>query len=287
MKRHLSTLWTGLLMLTLILAGCQQPGPAIPADPVEAVKLIADKQKDITSQHLDLTLDLALNAEGLPEDDPTAFFLQNFKANATLAGDLDNAKQDFQLTGSADLGPLTSFLAPGEDQVKFELIKAGDTMYSRLADQEWSESPVEAAAGGGAEAGSAAAADLNQLNELLKKVAQAERLGDEGVDGVDSYHFKVTFDPVELLREVAQLAGRTAGIDEAQLDQASDLLKDAEISLDLWVGKADLLIRQQRFHFKIDLKNIPDAPPDLTLLAELNLLMKTSKINQVVTISAP
>ena len=281
MKRRSSTLWTGLLMLTLILAGCQQPGPAIPSDPVEAVKLIADKQKDVTSQHLDMTLDFTLNAEGLPADDPTAFFLSDFKASATLAGDLDNAKQDFQMKGSADLGPLTSFLAPGEDKVEFELTKAGDTMYSRLAGQDWSESPVTTPAGG------EAAPDLSQLNELLKKVSRAERLGDEAVDGVDAYHFKVTFDPVELLSELARLAGDTAGVDEAQLSQVSDLVKDAEISLDLWVGKADLFIRQQEFHFKIDAKNIPDAPPDLRLLAELNLKMKTSKLNQPVSISAP
>jgi len=97
----------------------------------------------------------------------------------------------------------------------------------------------------------------------------------------------VTLDPVELLTELSSLAGDSANIDAAQLDQARDLLKDAEVNLEMWVGKLDLLIRQQLIHFKVDLKNLPDSPPDLTVLAELNLLMKTSKINQPVSITAP
>jgi len=281
MKRHLTRLLAGLLILTLTLAGCQQQGPAIPSDPVEAVKLIADKQKDITSQHLDVTLDFTLMADGLPQDDPSAFLLKNFKANVTAAGDFDNAKRDFQFNGSADLGALTALLAQGEDKIEFEVRKVGDTMHTRAAGQDWSETPIDTASNADAQA------DLAQLSALLKKVARAERLADEGIDGTDSYHFKVTMDPVELLAEFAKLAGDSANIDPAQLDQARDLLKDAEVILDMWVGKSDLLIRQQLIHFKVDLKNIPDSPPDLTVLAELNLLMKTSKINQPVTITAP
>src|SRR3970282_1958315 len=108
--------WACLLTPTRPLGASKQQGPAIPSDPVEAVKLIADKQKDITSQHLEATLDFTLMANGLPGDDPTPFLLKNFKANVTAVGDFDIAKQDFQFNGSADLGALTAFLAQGEDK---------------------------------------------------------------------------------------------------------------------------------------------------------------------------
>ncbi|HLF28425.1 MAG TPA: hypothetical protein VJG32_18990 [Anaerolineae bacterium] len=283
MKRHLSTLGAMLLIATLIFSGCQaQQGPAIPADPVEAVKLIADKQQEIQSQHLDLNLDLTLKVSGLPADDPSAAMLNNFKATAAVGGDVDSAKQDFQFNGTADLGIFTSFLAPGSDELKFDLVKVGDTMYSRVGDQAWQESAVDTSASGGA-----AAADFSDLSGLLKKVARAERLGDEAIDGADSYHFKVSLDPVELLNELAKLGESAAGVNPDDLAQATELLKDSIVDLDIWIGKADLFIRQQKLYLKIDLKNIPDAPPDAAVLAEINLTSKNSKINQPVTISAP
>ncbi len=281
MKRYSTVLGAVLFVAVLALSGCQQQqGPAIPSDPIQAVQLIADKQKEITSQHLDLNADLTLMASGLPEDDPTAVFLSDFKASLTAAGDVDAAKEDFQLSGTADLGVLTSFLAPGGDELTFDLVKVGDTMYARLGEEDWSESPVEAATGG-------AEPNLDILSDLLKKVAQAERLGDEAIDGVDSYHFKVTLDPVELISELAKLGGGAADISESDLAQATELLKDSQVDVDLWVGKADLFIRQQRIHLKLDLKNIPDMPPDAAILAELNVTMKASNINQPVAISAP
>ena len=285
MKRHITLLLAALLIAATLLSACQQQGQPIPSDPVEAVKLILDKQKDIKSQHTDLTADLTLKLEGLPSDDSTAAIFKNFKANLTAGGDADNAKQDFSLKGTADLGVLTSFLSQGADQLEFEAIKVGDTMYSRLAEQEWSETPIETTSGD-----NAAPADLakvqSQINDILKKVAKAERLGDEAIDGVDSYHFKVALDPVEMINEVAKL--RLGGdVDQAQVDQARELLKDSQFNLEMWVGKADLFIRQEKFNVTVNLKNIPDAPADATVFMQLNVTVKASKLNQPVTISKP
>lgn len=287
MKRSTSIVLAGLLVAALLLSACQQQGQPIPADPVEAVRTIIDKQKDVKTEHTDITLDLVLKIEGLAEGDPSAAILKNFKANVTVGGDVDSTAQDFSLKGTADLGVLTAFLSDGADKLEFEAVKVGETMYTRLAGKDWAETPMKAATGAGAPAADVAQA-TEQLNQLLKKTAKAERLGDEAIDGADSYHFKVTLDAVELISEISKLAKDSGStVDQAQLDQANQLLKDTVITVEMWVGKADLLVRQQKVHLGLNLKNIPDAPPEATVNADFNLTLKASKINQPVTISKP
>jgi len=281
MKRRTIALGVLALVAMLVFTGCQQRGQAIPSDPIEAVKLIADKQKEITSQHLDLTIGLTIEADGLPADDPANFILSNFEAEVTAAGDIDNTNENFQLGGKADLGFLNALLSSGGDDLTFDLVKVGDTMYTRALDQDWMESEIEIPATSGADA-----ASLTDLSRLLKKVATAERLGDESIDGVDSYHFKVTLDPVELINEVLSLSGEAANVSPADLAQATELLKDTEIDFEMWIGKEDLYIRQQKIHLKLDLKNLPDSP-GVTVLGELNITTKNSKINEPVNITAP
>ena len=135
MKRHLSTPVILLVISMIVLAGCQSQGQAIPSDPLEAVKLIADKQKEIKSQHLDLSADLTLKVSGLASDDPSAALLNNFKASLAAAGDVDNTNENVQLSGTADLGILTSFLSQGADKLTFDVVKIGDKVYARADDQ--------------------------------------------------------------------------------------------------------------------------------------------------------
>jgi len=112
-----------LLLLTLLVTACQPQGAPVPQDPLEAVKTIADKQKEVKSQHIDLTMALQLKLDGLTgEAAQSAAMFKNFKANANLSGDVDNAKEDFALKGDLDLGALTALLAQGEDKLTFEAI---------------------------------------------------------------------------------------------------------------------------------------------------------------------
>ena len=283
-----------LTVAVLILAACQQQGGAsVPADPVEAVKLIADKQKDIKSEHLDVTLDLNLQLAGLDSstDQSTAqmaAMFKNFKASASLNGDVDSAQSNFQLSGSADLGPFTAFLAQGADKLAFDLVKVGDTMYSRMAGKDWSSTDVKSSDASASTSITATQVSA-QMAEVLKKAAKAEKLGDESIDGADSYHYQVTLNPVDLLTQFASLAksaDAAAQVDQAQLDQASQLLKDSTIEVDMWVGKADLLVRQEKIHLNFNIKNIPNQPGASALL-DLSVLAKITKINQPLTITAP
>jgi hypothetical protein len=283
-----------LTVAVLILVACQQQGGAsVPADPVAAVKLIADKQKDIKSEHLDVTLDLNLQLAGLDSStDPTtaqmAAMFKNFKASASLNGDVDSAQNNFQLSGSADLGPFTAFLAQGADKLAFDLVKVGDTMYSRMAGKDWSSTDVKSSDASASTSITATQVSA-QMAEVLKKAAKAEKLGDESIDGADSYHYQVTLNPVDLLTQFASLAksaDAAAQVDQAQLDQASQLLKDSTIEVDMWVGKADLLVRQEKIHLNFNIKNIPNQPGASALL-DLSVLAKITKINQPLTITAP
>jgi hypothetical protein len=121
-----------LLLLTLLVTACQSQGMPVPQDPLEAVKTIAEKQKDVKSQHIDLNMALNLKLDGLTgEQAQAAAFLKNFKASANINGDVDNTKEDFAVKGDLDLGPLTAFVAQGEEKLTFEAVKVGEKIYSK------------------------------------------------------------------------------------------------------------------------------------------------------------
>ncbi len=282
-----------LVLSGLLLAACGPQGAAIPADPMEAVKAIADKQADIKTQHLDLSLDLGLKLDGFSLTDASAqqalVLFKNFKANLTVAGDVDTTKNDVALKGSADLGPLTAFLSQGADKVEFELVKLGDKLYTKGPDGTWNTTDVTQPSDTSA-ATPTPQITAQQLTDLLKKASKAEKLSDESIDGVDSYHYKVTLDPMTLLTEAAKVAQESGASstppDQASLDEAKKLLKDSVVVVEVWVGKQDLYIRQQKIAFNLNVTDIPDQA-GATANIDLAITAKTSKINEPVTITAP
>ncbi len=282
-----------LVLSGLMLAACGPQGVAIPADPMEAVKAIADKQAEIKTQHLDLSLDLGLKLDGFSSTDASAqqalVLFKNFKANLTVAGDVDTTKNDVALKGSADLGPLTAFLSQGADKVEFELVKLGDKLYTKGPDGTWNTTDVTQPTDT-TKPDATPQITAQQLTDLLKKASKAEKLSDESIDGVDSYHYKVTLDPMTLLTEAAKVAQESGASstppDQASLDEAKKLLKDSVVVVEVWVGKQDLYIRQQKIAFNLNVTDIPDQA-GATANIDLAITAKTSKINEPVTITAP
>jgi hypothetical protein len=63
-------------------------------------------------------------------------------------------------------------------------------------------------------------------------------------------------------------------------------LKDSVVEVELWVGKEDLFIRQEKIHFALNLKDLPELQ-GATVAVDLLVAANTSKINQPVTIAAP
>jgi hypothetical protein len=289
----------GLLLASMVLTACQQKPGNVPADPLAAVKVIADKQKEVTSEHVDLNMVLSIKADGFKSDpsNPSAGMItglmKNFKATVVLNGDVDIAKNDFSLTGSADIGALTALVAQGADKITFDMIKVGDKMYTRASvggDNSWQESNAAPASNSGAATGGNAQA-MAQLNEILKKAAKAELLANESIGGVNTYHYKVTLDAIALIDQMVALAQANASAtstppDPAQIQQAKDLLKDSVIELEMWVGAEDLYVRQESFHFNLNLKTIPDNP-GATALIDFVLKVTMTNVNKPVTIVAP
>jgi hypothetical protein len=282
-----------LLLLALFVTACQPQGAPVPQDPLEAVKTIADKQTEVKSQHMNMNMALNLKLDGLTGDQAQAAALfKNFKANLNVEGAMDNAKQDFDLKGDLDLGALTTFLTQGEDKLLFEVRKVGDKMYTKanVGDTagEWQEQDNFQAFG--TDAGS----KDNPLNPemvtaLLKQSSKAEKLADEKIGDVDTYHYKVTLNPETLIDSITKLAqstGAGAEVDETQLAEAKKFLKDSTMEVELWAGKQDLLLRQTKVHFNLNLKDLPDMP-GATALIDFVFTNTASNLNQPVTITAP
>ncbi len=279
-----------LVLLALFATACQPQGAAVPQDPLEAVKTIADKQKEVKTQHIDLNMALNVKADGLTGDMAQAgAFLKNFKANLNVSGDVDSAKEDFALKGDLDLGPLTTLITQGQDKLNFEAVKVGEKLYTKAnvgdkADQ-WNTTDAPKS--------TTEMTQTNPLNpqmvmDLLKQSSKAEKLADEKIGDVDTYHYKVTLDPAALIDSIAKLAATSGApaTDTTQLDQAKKYLKDAILEVELWVGKQDLLTRQTKVHFNLNLKDVPEMQ-GATALIDFLLTDKATKVNEPVTITAP
>jgi hypothetical protein len=279
-----------LLLLTLLVTACQPQGMPVPQDPLEAVKTIADKQKEVKSQHIDVNMALNLKLDGLTGDQAQAAALfKNFKANANISGDVDSASENFDLKGDVDLGPLTAFIAQGEDKLSFEARKVGDKIYSKAnagdTPGEWNESDAPKATTDTTSKENPLSPEM--VMSLLKQGSKAEKLADEKIGDVDTYHYKVTLNPEALINALADLA-KTSGaeVDTTQMAEAQKFLKDSLLEVELWAGKQDLLLRQTKVHLNLNLKDIPDMQ-GATALIDFALTDTASKINQPVTVVAP
>jgi hypothetical protein len=280
MKRNTSLLLAGVLILAVFLSACnQEQAVPIPNDPVEAFKLIADKQQSVTSGHVDINLTAKIKAQG---DDPSMALFKDLDIKGDATGDYDSKASNVQLSGSLDLGALTGLVSNGKDKITFDLRKVGDTLYTRALDQQWNESPAGNFSLSTDNQNKTDATNPAALMSAFKEIATAERLGDEAIDGTNTYHLKISVDPTKLLG----LAALSSQANSDQLKAAQDLLKDSKFELELWAGKADLLARQEKLHIVLDIKQIPNQP-NASLFADMTLTLKLGKINQPVTISKP
>jgi hypothetical protein len=280
-----------LLLFALFVTACQPQGAPVPQDPLEAVKAIAEKQKEVKSQHIDMNMALSLKVDGLTGDAAqAAAFFKNFKANLNINGDVDNAKEDVALKGELDLGPLTTLVTQGEEKLLFEVVNAGDKTYTKanVGDTagEWQEQDMPLPTDTESKDNPLSP---EMITDLLKQSSKAEKLADEKIGDVDTYHYKVTLNPETLIDSLAKLAqstGSSAAVDETQLAEAKKFLKDSTLDVELWAGKQDLLVRQTKVHFNLNLKDLPDMP-EATALIDFLLTNTATKINEPVTITAP
>ena len=77
---------------------------------------------------------------------------------------------------------------------------------------------------------------------LLKQSSKAEKLADEKIGDVDTYHYKVTLNAETLIDSIAdfrQVYGAVAAtLTTAQMAEAKKFLKDSALEVELWAGQA-------------------------------------------------
>lgn len=98
----------------------------------------------------------------------------------------------------------------------------------------------------------------NGVPGVVKKVKDLKQLPDEKIDGADSYH----------------LAGTVAGSDISPL--TFGMVQGDQIGLDIWIGKADSLVRQMKLQ-----------EPQRTEGKPVTWLIKLSKFGESVDIQLP
>ena len=85
--------------------------------------------------------------------------------------------------------------------------------------------------------------DLQSLNSLI----DLEKLADEEIDGVNCYHFRGKADMDAVAKraedEMAKLGRELPGFEESL-----EMMRRTEITVDLFIGKDDYLIRRQESH---------------------------------------
>jgi hypothetical protein len=259
-------------------------------DSAEAARTIFKQQDQAKTNHIDLDLKLNLKLNGFKAQDAQSTqalaLFKNFKGGVTVSGDVDNVNNEFHVQGELDLGAITPLIANGEDTLKFEAIMADNKIYTKAAsDATWhvQDAPNTRSGGSGT-----TPLGPQIMASLLHDTITADKLADEKIDGVDTYHYRVTLDMAKLLEaanDLASLSG-SSSLEPKQLDQIKQLFASSLVEVELWAGKLDLLNRQAKGHVNLNMANIPDQP-GATALIDLTLDSRASKINEPVAITAP
>ncbi len=118
---------------------------------------------------------------------------------------------------------------------------------------------------------------------LLDSLTDLQRLPDENIEGVSSFHYKGRFDTEKMIeKEKARLAGMQSRMDP---DDYQEMMKGLENSLnvktevELWIGKDDSLIRQ--------VIQVTQAPDSEGQLHTSSTTLKYYDFNQPILIEPP
>lgn len=109
-----------------------------------------------------------------------------------------------------------------------EVIKIGDKSYLRTSDEEeW---------GGEKSDVMCVVLPIAEVLEPLDSLIDLEQLPDEGIDGLDCLHYRGKVDMDSLLEKTAMAYQQT--------QEFLEVMRRTGMSVELWVGKDDYLIRQ-------------------------------------------
>jgi hypothetical protein len=119
------------------------------------------------------------------------------------------------------------------------------------------------------------------MEDMLKDAVDVAYIGEEVRDGQMLHHLRFTLNPAAI--DLGSLLG-TAGVNADEVDQ---ILQNATLVGDTWLGVDDLLARYQDIRMNFMLPGLAMGLGDANLRMAMNIAMAFTDINQPVTIVAP
>jgi hypothetical protein len=176
--------------------------------------------------------------------------------------------------GLANMQMVMDMSAAGQ-QMTVETIVLGDKAWTRIGDGEWTETDVESAQS------AVPGLELPGMEGMFEDAVDVVYVGEEMRDGQSLHHLRFTLDPATA--DLGSILG-TTGVPGEEMEQ---LLQDAGISADVWLGADDLIPRSYDMTMNFILPGLALGVGDGSLRMVMNTAMAFSAINEPMTIEAP
>lgn len=287
------------VLLLLALAGCQAP-PVVsstpPPTPTPTMSPLPDPRTDpqgalTYASHADL-----VKSMGFTMTMSTTMQLANADADSALSGIVAAALQQASSTasgtgvvevidsqtGRVNMQMALDVTAAGQN-LKVETIALDDRAWTRLGNGKWTQADVVSTRKGipGGMDLLGIPMDPLGMEAMLKDAVDVAYIGEEVRDDQPMHHLRFTLDPEK--DGLSTLLGNM----DLSADQMDRVSQNAAISIDTWLGSADLIPRYQDMTMDLvlpgDLMGLGDA--NLRLLVDV--AMAFTNINEPVTIQAP
>jgi len=249
---------------------------SLPADPVEAARQIQNRATTIQSAHVTMNLNLEVHVTpAAGQDQSPMAFPESVKVSAE--GDFakrdDGQPPDMHVTVRLNTQGMTKTIqviqVDGHQWVNSEGKWEENKNFQKQAESIVRGSMIS---------------DTNPQDMLTQwpDIGNVERLPDETIDGVSTYHYRFSVDPKKItLPESLKDDPATGAILE-------ELLRDLQFQFEVWAGKDNLWLRQGRLNLKAKFTAPPNSDqPIPSLSLKLDGLVKLSKFNEPVVIKPP
>jgi hypothetical protein len=299
--RRQPCLYAAILLIALLallaLAACQTPPaatnplpptptptPTLPPRPdpktdPQAALNYASESDLVRSMGFTMSMSMTLQ----PADEEATGALGGVVAAALQAANMTGSGSGLMevtdsSAGLANMQMTMDINAAGQEMV-VETIVLGDKAWTRVGDGKWTKTAVERAQS--SVPGGWGGWDPLGIEDMLEDAVDVMYVGEEVRDGQSLYHLRFTVDPATA--DLGAILG-TTGVPGEEMDQ---LLQDAGIGADVWLGADDLIPRYYDMTMNFILPGLALGVGDGSLRMVMNTAMAFSDINEPVTIEAP
>lgn len=245
----------------------------LPDDPLAATTLIQEQATALQSAHM--VLDFSVQFQATPTEGEGSLGMVPFPEDIKIA-----VEGDFVNNGPnevPDLQMTVRVQAEGESQT-VEVVQVDGRQWANV-DGMWEENEEfeEDIAGGGD-----VMADPISMFLDLQTMGTVERLPDETVDGVPTYHYRFSVDPRVFLQS------EDLNSERFDTNMLMALFQDFTFEVEIWADQAQLWLRQEELvlgaSFAAPVEGDQEAP---SVTLQIDGLIKLSKHNEPVVIKPP